>query len=72
MVLVCNAPESADELLSGLAGMAFAMPAVGRMRLAAMRGRGSVSMAQLQASGDYATALAAVQSLGKREGDLFA
>jgi beta-N-acetylhexosaminidase len=36
MVLVCNKPESADELLSGLR---WEMPAVSRARLVQMRGR---------------------------------
>jgi beta-N-acetylhexosaminidase len=69
MVLVCNAPEAADELLAGLQ---YIMPAVVQMRLAAMRGRGGTPMAQLQASAEYARALASVKSIGRRDGDLFA
>ena len=70
MVLVCNAPESADTLLAGLD---YNMPAVGRARLAAMRGRGAVQgMATLRAQAEYQRASAAVASLSKRDGDLFA
>ena len=47
--------------------------AVGQARLARMRGRGNVhDMAQLKALPEYQRALAAVQAIGKREGDLFA
>ena len=70
MVLVCNDAGAADELLAGLQ---YTMPAVGQARLARMRGRGNVhDMAQLKALPEYQRALAAVQAIGKREGDLFA
>lgn len=70
MVLVCNDAGAADELLAGLE---YHMPAVGQARLAAMRGRGPVQgMAALSALPEYQRALAVVQAIGKREGDLFA
>ncbi len=70
MVLVCNDAGAADELLAGLT---YTMPAVGQVRLARMRGRGSVhDRAALQAMPEYQRALAVVQAIGKREGDLFA
>ena len=70
IVLVCNDAGAADELLAGLE---YTMPAVGQARLARMRGRGAVhDTAALRALPDYQRALAAVQTIGKREGDLFA
>ena len=70
MVLVCNDAGAADELLAGLE---YQMPAVGQARLARMRGRGAIhDMPALQALPEYQRALAAVQAIGKREGDLFA
>ncbi len=70
MVLVCNDAGAADELLAGLE---YTMPAVGQVRLAAMRGRGAIhDMAALSKAPEYQRALAAVQAIGKREGDLFA
>lgn len=70
MVLVCNDTKAADELLSGLD---YHVPAVGQARLARMHGRGAVhDMPALRGLPDYQRALAVVQSIGKREGDLFA
>jgi beta-N-acetylhexosaminidase len=70
MVLVCNDAGAADELLAGLE---YTMPAVGQVRLAAMRGRGAIhDIATLNALPEYQRALTAVQAIGKREGDLFA
>ncbi len=70
MVLVCNDAGAADELLAGLH---YTLPAVGQARLARMRGRGAAKgMAALAAQPDYQRALAAVQALSRREGDLFA
>jgi beta-N-acetylhexosaminidase len=69
MVLVCNAPDAADELLAGLR---YDMPAVAQMRLAAMRGRGSMPMARLAESASYQSALQSVAAISRREGDLFA
>lgn len=70
IVLVCNDAGAADALLAGLE---YTMPAVGQVRLAAMRGRGPVQgMAALAATAEYRRALAAVHGIGKREGDLFA
>ena len=72
MVLVCNDAGAADELLAGLDQDMYHMPAVGQARLARMRGRGSVhDMDALRGVAEYQRALAAVQALGKREGDLF-
>jgi beta-N-acetylhexosaminidase len=70
MVLVCNDAGAADELLAGLQ---YTMPAVGQVRLATMRGRGTIhDPATLDKTPDYQRALAAVRTIGKREGDLFA
>ena len=70
MVLVCNDAGAADELLAGLD---YQMPAVGQARLTRMRGRGAIhDMATLAGVAEYQRALLAVQSIGKREGDLFA
>jgi beta-N-acetylhexosaminidase len=70
MVLVCNDVGAADELLAGLH---YQMPAVGQLRLAAMRGRGRAQgMATLRENADYIRALTAVAAIGRREGDLFA
>lgn len=70
MVLVCNDAGAADLLLAGLD---YTMPAVGQLRLAAMRGRGPVQgMAVVGASTEYQRALAVVKGIGRREGDLFA
>jgi beta-N-acetylhexosaminidase len=70
MVLVCNDTDAADELLAGLD---YTMPAVGQIRLAAMRGRGaSQGIAALSGAPDYQRALASVKTIGKRTGDLFA
>ena len=70
MVLVCNDAGAADELLAGLD---YQMPAVGQARLTRMRGRGAIhDMATLAGVAEYQRALLAVQSICKREGDLFA
>jgi beta-N-acetylhexosaminidase len=70
MVLVCNDTTVADELLAGLD---YTMPAVGQARLATMRGRGHVhDMTALRDMPDYQRALSSVQSISRREGDLFA
>ncbi len=70
MVLVCNDAGAADELLARLD---YQVPAVGQARLARMRGRGAIhDMAALRGVAEYQRALAAVQTIGKREGDLFA
>ena len=70
MVLVCNDAGAADELLAGLE---YQLPAVGQARLTRMRGRGVIhDMTALKNVPEYQRALAAVQGIGKREGDLFA
>ncbi len=70
MVLVCNDAGAADELLAGLE---YQVPAVGQARLTRMRGRGVIhDMAAFKNVPEYQRALAAVQGIGKREGDLFA
>ena len=70
MVLVCNDAGAADELLAGLE---YTMPAVAQARLMTMRGRGNVrGLPALHAVPEYLSALASVQRIGRREGDLFA
>lgn len=70
MVLVCNKPDAADELLNGLE---YVMPAVSLMRLASMHGRASAhSMAKLREDANYAQAVQAIAGIGQRSGDLFA
>jgi len=62
MVLVCNKPESADELLRGLQ---WEMPAVSRARLAQMRGRPHPeSLAQLHEQHAFLKALDEVAAIG--------
>jgi beta-N-acetylhexosaminidase len=73
MVLVCNAPNAADELLAGLDQLDHVMPAVAHARLAAMRGRGAVQgLAALRMQDAYLQALEAVSAVGIRKDDLFA
>lgn len=68
MVLVCNKPESADELLAGLR---YEMPATSKARLAHMRGGAHPpSQAQLHESPEFLTALREVSTIGMQEGDL--
>ncbi len=68
MVLVCNKPASADELLSGLK---WQMPAPSMARLIRMHGRPHPeSWARLHEDKDYVAAVHAVGSLGVRSGDL--
>jgi len=68
MVLVCNKPESADELLDGLT---YDMPAVSKARLIHMRGHGPVrSLVQLHEQPEFLTALREVARIGVQEGDL--
>ena len=61
MVLVCNKPESADELLQGLH---WEMPATSKARLAQMRGRHPESLAQLHEQQQFLKALDEVASIG--------
>lgn len=68
MVLVCNNPESADELLGNLD---FTMPATSLTRLARVHGRGGPeSPAQLQHDRYYLDAVATVRAIGVNSGDL--
>jgi beta-N-acetylhexosaminidase len=68
MVLVCNNPQSADELLAGLR---HAMPAVSLARLARLHGRAhAADPAKLREDPRYATALRAIAGLGAHSGDL--
>jgi beta-N-acetylhexosaminidase len=68
MVLVCNKPESADELLAGLK---WNLPAPSKARLAQMHGHAHPkSLVQLHEDADFIKALHEVGSIGMREGEL--
>jgi beta-N-acetylhexosaminidase len=68
MVLVCNKPDSADELLAGLK---WDMPATSRARLAQMHGRAHPrTLVQLHEDADFIKALHEVAGIGMREGEL--
>jgi len=68
MVLVCNKPESADELLRGLH---WEMPAVSRARLAQMRGKSHPeSLAQLHEQHTFLKALDEVAGIGMSNPEL--
>lgn len=68
MVLVCNKPESADELLRGLH---WEMPAVSKARLVQMRGRPHPeSLDQLHEQKVFLKALDEVASIGKSNAEL--
>jgi beta-N-acetylhexosaminidase len=68
MVLVCNKPESADELLSGLK---WEMPVQSKARLAHMHGRTHPkTLVQLHEDADFVKALHEVAGIGMREGEL--
>lgn len=68
MVLVCNRPDLADELLAGLH---WEMPAPSKARLVQMRGKPSdKSLPQLHEEADYLKALADISRIGVREGVL--
>lgn len=68
VVLVCNRPDSADELLSGLK---WAMPPQSRARLAQMHGRPHpLSLVQLHEDAVFLKALHEVARIGVREGEL--
>ncbi len=68
MVLVCNNPQSADQLLAELE---YRMPATALARLARIHGRGGPdSPAQLQRDQRYLAAVAAVRGIGIKNGDL--
>jgi beta-N-acetylhexosaminidase len=68
MVLVCNKPDSADELLAGLK---WDMPAPSRARMAQMHGRSHPqTLVQLHEDAGFIKALHEVGSIGMREGEL--
>jgi len=68
MVLVCNDPPAADQLLDKLA---YTMPAVSLMRLARMHGRRQFeSMVALREDTRYVNALHAIAGVGLKSGDL--
>ncbi len=68
MVLVCNDPQSADELLAHLK---YEMPATSLVRLARIHGRGGPeSPQQLQHDKRYLAAVAAVRSISIKDGEL--
>ncbi len=68
MVLVCNNPQSADELLTGLH---YTMPAVSLARLARLHGRAhAADPFKLREDPRYVTALHAIAGLGAHSGDL--
>jgi len=68
MVLLCNCPEAADELLDSLS---YAMPAVSLARLARMHGRQPPGgMVKLREDVHYARALHAIAGIGTRDGEL--
>lgn len=68
MVLVCNNPQSADELLHGLE---YAMPAVALARLARIHGRMHATDAvRLREDARYVAALHAISGLGAHSREL--
>lgn len=68
MVLVCNRPDSADELLAGLE---WEMTAVSRARLARMRGHPHPRTgAELHEDADFIKALHDIAGIGVSEGEL--
>jgi beta-N-acetylhexosaminidase len=70
MVLLCNKPDLADELLSKLE---WKMPAQSIARLARMHGaHHPQNMTQLRESNVYVDAVKRVAMVGQKEGDLFA
>jgi beta-N-acetylhexosaminidase len=68
MVLVCNRPDSARELLAGLQ---WALPAVSVARLTRMHGKPNPpTLVQLHENPHYAAAVHAIGSIGAESGDL--
>jgi beta-N-acetylhexosaminidase len=68
MVLLCNKPDDADELLAGLH---YEMPAVGVLRLLRMHGKPHpLSLAKLHEDAHFLKAIHAVGSIGIHEGNL--
>jgi beta-N-acetylhexosaminidase len=70
MVLLCNRPDLADELLANLQ---WKMPALSIVRLARMHGaRHPNNLDHLHESAEFVTAVKRVGLVGKTEGELFA
>ncbi|MBY0269582.1 MAG: beta-N-acetylhexosaminidase [Burkholderiales bacterium] len=68
MVLVCNNPQSADELLGGLH---YTMPAVALARMARIHGRAHAADAvKLREDANYVAALHAISGLGAHNREL--
>ncbi|MEK6594682.1 MAG: beta-N-acetylhexosaminidase [Pseudomonadota bacterium] len=68
MVLVCNNPQSADELLDKLQ---YTMPPVSLARLARMHGRRhAADLVRLREDAQYMKALHAIAGIGLKSGDL--
>lgn len=68
MVLVCNKPAAADELLAGLT---WSLPAASRVRLLQMHGRPHpLTRVQLHEDADYVRALHEIAGVGVHEGEL--
>lgn len=68
MVLVCNRPDLADELLEGLK---WDMPVTSKARIAQMRGRPHPdTLVQLHEQGEFIKALHEVASIGSSSGEL--
>ena len=68
MVLVCNKPDSADELLAGLK---WEMPVTSKARLAQMHGRlHPKSQGQLHEDAEYIKSLQDISKIGVSEGEL--
>ena len=68
MILVCNSPDSVDQLMAELS---YAVPPVGLARLARMRGRGNAeNLVKLRESPRYVQSLQAIAGIGVRDGEL--
>ena len=68
MVLVCNKPDSADELLAGLH---WEIPVTGKVRLMQMRGRPHPgTLVQLHEQAEFVKAVHEVASIGSETGEL--
>ena len=68
MVLVCNDPVAAEQLLAGLD---YLMPAISLARIARVHGRGGAeSLKKLHHDPRYVAAVKAVLQIGARDGEL--
>jgi beta-N-acetylhexosaminidase len=69
MVLLCNQPAMADELLANLQ---WTMPAQSLSRLARMHGKKhALNLTQLHENAEFVAAVHQVAQVGVKEGDLF-